>query len=252
MAVVLDTPTSFSFLNCVPSIYSLLVKQTDTMLTCSYSATRKLCSASTSTTSLTNQSRASFSTTNVHPLLSLPYTVQRDGRIWHLLGAATFNQGLLTSAEEKVYKTITTHTSHTWAAVLVSMLFEQMPYTPRRAWMSYSWETAIFLRLWCVSLLPSLSHPKLNETINYRKPWHPLWKLHPWPFPLNLSENLENIVYIISGRDGFVGKLGQSLSTRCDQLSSAWAWCWLWWRARSSSGYCTRTLRPSSSSVLWR
>ena len=42
---------------------------------------------------------------------------------------------------EKLYKTVTTHTSHTWAAVLVKMLLEQMglqgmarqtPYIPRK------------------------------------------------------------------------------------------------------------------------
>ena len=38
---------------------------------------------------------------NVHPSLSLAYIVQRDDRIRHILGAATINQGLLTSAEEK-------------------------------------------------------------------------------------------------------------------------------------------------------
>jgi len=48
--IVLDTPTSFSFLTWAPSISSLPVKQADAMLTRSYSAITKLCSASTSTT----------------------------------------------------------------------------------------------------------------------------------------------------------------------------------------------------------
>ena len=62
--------------------------------------------------------------------------------------ATAINQGLLMSAEEKatrhekLYKTVTTHTSHTWAAVLVKMLLEQMglqgmarqtPYIPRKS-----------------------------------------------------------------------------------------------------------------------
>ena len=56
------------------------------------------------------------------------------------------NQGLLMSDEEKLvrheklYKVVTTHTSHTWAAVLVKMLLSQMnsqntarmtPYIPK-------------------------------------------------------------------------------------------------------------------------
>ena len=118
-----SSPTLFSFLICVPSTSSLLVNQTDMMLTCSYSATRTLCSASTSTTLSTNfnQSQASFLTMNVHLLLSLPYTVQRDGRIRHILGAAALNQGLLMSTEEKALQN--PHHTHipSWAAVLVRM-----------------------------------------------------------------------------------------------------------------------------------
>ena len=118
-----SSPSLFSFIICVPSISSLLINQKDTMLTCSYSATRTLCSASTATTLSTNfnQSRASFSTTNVHLSLSLPYTVQMDGKIRLILGAAALNQGLLMSAEEKALQN--PHHTHilSWAAVLVRM-----------------------------------------------------------------------------------------------------------------------------------
>ena len=60
--------------------------------------------------------------------------------------AAALNQGLLMDPAEKaarhanLYKMVTTHTSHTWAAVLVKMLLGQMglqgmarqtPYIPK-------------------------------------------------------------------------------------------------------------------------
>ena len=131
------SPTLFSYLICVPSISSLLINQTDTMLTCSYSGTRTLCSASTSTTSSTNfdQSWASFSMMNVQCLLSLPYTVQRDGRIRHILGAATLNQGLLMSAEEKALQNPHhTHTSHCGLQFLWGCSSSRCLISPGRVW----------------------------------------------------------------------------------------------------------------------
>jgi separase len=67
----LALPTSFSFLTWVPSISSLPVKQTDAMLTRSYSAITKLCSASTSTTSSTAKTKATNPSPNPERVFQL-------------------------------------------------------------------------------------------------------------------------------------------------------------------------------------
>jgi hypothetical protein len=97
--------------------------------------------------------------------------------------ATAINQGLLMSTEEKatrhekLYKTVTTHTSHTWAAILVKMLLEQMglqgmarqtPYIPRKN-LEGLYHTAgkrLFLFDYDVRpfLPPFLTQLKLNET----------------------------------------------------------------------------------------
>jgi len=67
----LTIPTSFSFLTWVPSISSLPVKQTDAMLTRIYSAIKKLCSASTSSTSLTAKTKATHPSPNPERVFQL-------------------------------------------------------------------------------------------------------------------------------------------------------------------------------------
>ena len=117
---------------CVPSIFSLFVNQTDTMLTCSYSAIRTLCSASTSTTLSIkfNQSQAGFRL-RMYTFRCLCDTLSRgmveSGTSWEQPGSIKVSWCLL---RKKLYKTLTTHR---WAAVLVRMLFEQMPYIPRKS-----------------------------------------------------------------------------------------------------------------------
>ena len=67
--VVLDTPHIHLFSKLVPSISSLLIKQTDAMLTRSYLAIMKLCSTSTSTTSSTAKTKATNSSPNPEVLV---------------------------------------------------------------------------------------------------------------------------------------------------------------------------------------
>ena len=69
--VVLEAPHILSFLTWVPSIASLPVKQTDAMLTPSYSAITKLCSTSTSTTSSTAKTKATNSSPNPERVFQL-------------------------------------------------------------------------------------------------------------------------------------------------------------------------------------
>jgi trehalose 6-phosphate synthase/phosphatase len=122
---------------------------------------------------------------------------------------------------EKLYKTVTTHTSHTWAAVLVKMLLEQMglqgmarqtPYIPRKSLEGLYREAGkrLFLFDYDVRLSSSLSQPRLNETIKPQGTLAPIVKTPSMAVPSEatlealekLSADPKNIVYIISGRDG--------------------------------------------------
>ncbi|KIK03192.1 glycosyltransferase family 20 protein [Laccaria amethystina LaAM-08-1] len=125
---------------------------------------------------------------------------------WNLGDVATaINQGLLMSTEEKatrhekLYKTVTTHTSHTWAAILVKMLLEQMglqgmarqtPYIPRKN-LEGLYHTAgkrLFLFDYDGTLAPIMKTPSMAV---------------PSEATLEMLEMLsadpKNIVYIISG-----------------------------------------------------
>lgn len=122
--------------------------------------------------------------------------------------AAAINRGLLMSAEEKatrhekLYKTVTTHTSHTWAAVLVKMLLEQMglqgmarqtPYIPRKnlEGLYHQAGKRLFLFDYDGTLAPIVKTPSM--AVPTEATLEALEKL---------SADPKNIVYIISGRDG--------------------------------------------------
>ncbi|KAG2008808.1 trehalose-6-phosphate phosphatase, variant 3 [Coprinopsis cinerea AmutBmut pab1-1] len=122
--------------------------------------------------------------------------------------AAAINQGLLMSDEEKarrhekLYKVVTTHTSHSWAAVLAKMLLEQMgmqglarqtPYIPKDQLESLyaKAEKRLFLFDYDGTLSPIVKTPSMavpSEAV--------LEALE------RLSADPKNLVYIISGRDG--------------------------------------------------
>ncbi|KZS96206.1 trehalose-6-phosphate phosphatase [Sistotremastrum niveocremeum HHB9708] len=122
--------------------------------------------------------------------------------------AAAINYGLLMSEEEKaqrhaaLYGVVTTHTSHTWAAVLVKMLLSQLDndltahQTPllNKPQLIQSYEKAkkrLFLFDYDGTLTPIVKTPSMAV---------------PSPEALEaltkLSEDPRNVVYIISGRDG--------------------------------------------------
>lgn len=122
--------------------------------------------------------------------------------------AAAINRGLTMSDEEKarrhakLYKVVTTHTSHSWAAVLIKMLLGQMglqglarqtPYIPREQLegLYTSAKKRLFLFDYDGTLSPIVKTPSMavpsEATLN----------------ALNkLTMDPKNIVYIISGRDG--------------------------------------------------
>lgn len=128
--------------------------------------------------------------------------------------AAAINKGLLMSPseklrrQEKLYKVVTTHTSHTWAAVLVKMLLGSLggqneakitPYLPTKE-MKEGYEKAgksgekgkrLFLfdydgTLSPIVKTPSMAIPSPSTLLALRL----------------LSSDPQNLVYIISGRDG--------------------------------------------------
>lgn len=140
--------------------------------------------------------------------------------------AAAINKGLLMSDAEKasrhqdLYKVVTTHTSHSWAAVLVKMLLEQMglqgmarqtPYIPKDQleglYKSAKKRLFLFdydvrwLFFWCKWTL--LTH-RTQGTLA------PIVKIPSMATPSEatlealerLSADPQNLVYIISGRDG--------------------------------------------------
>ncbi|GLB42217.1 putative trehalose-phosphatase [Lyophyllum shimeji] len=126
--------------------------------------------------------------------------------------AAAINRGLLMSPAEKaqrqakLYKVVTTHTSHTWAAVLVKMLLglvdgqgqaRMTPYIPKEE-LCAAYERAgreggrrLFLFDYDGTLAPIVKTPSMAI---------------PSPSTLEALERLSadprNLVYIISGRDG--------------------------------------------------
>ncbi|KAJ7255827.1 trehalose 6-phosphate phosphatase [Mycena haematopus] len=122
--------------------------------------------------------------------------------------AAAINEGLLMSAPEKqarhaaLHKVVTTHTSHTWAAVLVKMLLGQLggketarrtPYIPREVLESryHAAKKRLFFFDYDGTLAPIVKTPSMAV---------------PSAATLSALEQLSadprNIVYIISGRDG--------------------------------------------------
>ncbi|KAG6897969.1 hypothetical protein C0993_007209 [Termitomyces sp. T159_Od127] len=126
--------------------------------------------------------------------------------------AAAINRGLLMSPEEKarrqakLYKVVTTHTSHSWGALLVKMLLGQVdgkgqarmtPYIPRERLLG-EYEKAgrgngkrLFLLDYDGTLAPIVKTPSMAvpsaSTLEALE---------------RLSADPKNIVYIISGRDG--------------------------------------------------
>ncbi|KAF4618814.1 hypothetical protein D9613_009732 [Agrocybe pediades] len=122
--------------------------------------------------------------------------------------AAAINQGLVMSPaekarrHEKLYKVVTTHTSHTWAAVLVKMLLGQLdlqgqarqtPYIPKELLEGlYSKaKKRLFLFDYDGTLAPIVKVPSMATPSEAT-----LEALE------KLSSDPHNLVYIISGRDG--------------------------------------------------
>ncbi|KAK7044437.1 trehalose-6-phosphate phosphatase [Favolaschia claudopus] len=122
--------------------------------------------------------------------------------------AAAINEGLLMSAPEKearhaaLHKVVTTHTSHTWAAVLVKMLLGQLggketarrtPYIPREVLETryHDAKKRLFFFDYDGTLAPIVKTPSMAV---------------PSAATLDALERLcadeRNLVYIISGRDG--------------------------------------------------
>ncbi|KAJ6470501.1 trehalose 6-phosphate phosphatase [Mycena sanguinolenta] len=122
--------------------------------------------------------------------------------------AAAINEGLLMSEPEKLarhealHKVVTTHTSHTWAAVLVKMLLGQLggketacrtPYIPREVletryhaakkrlfFFDHDGTLAPIIKMLSMAIPPAATLTALER----------------------LSADPRNVVYIISGRDG--------------------------------------------------
>ncbi|CAA7261208.1 unnamed protein product [Cyclocybe aegerita] len=122
--------------------------------------------------------------------------------------AAAINKGLIMAPEEKaarhakLYKTVTTHTSHTWAAVLVKMLLGQLglsgmarqtPYIPKDQLegLYAKAKKRLFLFDYDGTLAPIVKTPSM--AIPSEATLEALEKL---------SLDPRNVVYIISGRDG--------------------------------------------------
>ncbi|KAF9009898.1 trehalose 6-phosphate phosphatase [Cyathus striatus] len=122
--------------------------------------------------------------------------------------AAAINQGLLmaesekASRHEKLYKVVTTHTSHSWAAVLVKMLLAQMgrqgmarktPYIPKDQLegLYTKAKKRLFLFDYDGTLAPIVKVPSMATPSEATL--EALTKL---------SADPNNLVYIISGRDG--------------------------------------------------
>jgi trehalose 6-phosphate synthase/phosphatase len=138
--------------------------------------------------------------------------------------AAAMNDGLLMPATEKetrhaaLYKTVNTHTSHTWAAILVKMLLGQVsaqglarrtPVLPREKMqdMYARARKRLFLFDYDGTLAPIVKVPSM--AVPSEATLEALTRL---------TEDPKNVVYIISGRDGeflethlgHLGKLGMS------------------------------------------
>ncbi|KIM37046.1 glycosyltransferase family 20 protein [Hebeloma cylindrosporum] len=122
--------------------------------------------------------------------------------------AAAINKGLLMDPEEKaarhekLYKVVTTHTSHTWAAVLVKMILGQLglqgtarqtPYIPKELLegMYVKAKKRLFLFDYDGTLAPIVKIPSMATPSDAT-----LEALE------KLSMDPQNLVYIISGRDG--------------------------------------------------
>ncbi|KAJ7701179.1 glycosyltransferase family 20 protein [Mycena rosella] len=128
---------------------------------------------------------------------------------WNLGDVATaMHQGLLMSEGEKLarhaalHKVVTTHTSHTWAAVLVKMLLGQLggketarrtPYIPKDVLESryHAAKKRLFFFDYDGTLAPIVKTPSM--AVPTAATLHALERL---------SADPRNIVYIISGRDG--------------------------------------------------
>ncbi|KAF7318830.1 Trehalose-6-phosphate phosphatase [Mycena chlorophos] len=122
--------------------------------------------------------------------------------------AAAMHEGLLMSEPEKLmrhemlYKVVTTHTSHTWAALLVKMLLGQLdkketarrtPYIPKDVLESkyHDAKKRLFFFDYDGTLAPIVKEPHM--AVPSAPTLEALQKL---------SADPRNVVYIISGRDG--------------------------------------------------
>ncbi|GJJ14983.1 hypothetical protein Clacol_009253 [Clathrus columnatus] len=153
--------------------------------------------------------------------------------------AAAINRGLLMSSTEKqrrhesLYKVVTTHTSRHWAAVLVKFLLSQI-----------SQENAAQTPYLDATRLSSAYHNAKKRLIllDYDGTLAPIVKVPSAAVPSTetlealsrLTEDSQNLVYIISGRDseflvqhlGHITKLGMSAEHGCfvkEPASSEWS-----------------------------
>jgi trehalose 6-phosphate synthase/phosphatase len=145
--------------------------------------------------------------------------------------AAAINQGLLMDPVEKnarhakLYKVVSTHTSHTWAAVLVKMLLGQMglqgmakqtPYIPKEKLegLYAKAKKRLFLFDYDVCFIRVTfffvgSHPSDSIFFYFQGTLSPIVKVPSAAIPSDaalealekLSADPRNLVYIISGRD---------------------------------------------------
>lgn len=122
----------------------------------------------------------------------------------------------------KLYKVVTTHTSHSWAAVLVKMLLEQMgiqgmarqtPYIPKDQLegLYHNAKKRLFLFDYDVSSGVALLSFYISDTLALDQgTLAPIVKIPSMATPSEatlealeqLSADPKNLVYIISGRDG--------------------------------------------------
>lgn len=128
---------------------------------------------------------------------------------------------------QKLYKVVTTHTSHTWAALLVKMLLAQMddkntarqtPYIPKALLQAkyklakkrlflFDYDVRIALAFIC---LPPPFSFLIHDFFAIQVTLAPIVKTPSAAVPseptllalTKLSEDPKNLVYIISGRDG--------------------------------------------------
>ncbi|KAG6808923.1 hypothetical protein H0H92_002351, partial [Tricholoma furcatifolium] len=127
--------------------------------------------------------------------------------------AAAINRGLIMPPEEKarrqekLYKVVTTHTSHTWAAVLVKMLLGQVDGKGQARMTPYLLKEQLVQRY---EEVESKGQGKRLFLLDYDGTLTPIVKTPSMAVPSaatlealeRLSADPRNVVYIISGRDG--------------------------------------------------